>query len=320
MLDMGDMVTPCAGFTMQHAYGTHLRNFSPMTQRKTQLDSLAYTLLLACCLFWGFQQVLIKATVPEVPPVFQAALRFAGATLLLWLWCRWRKVPLLPRDGTLGPGLLAGALFAIEFACIYVGLQYTGASRLTVFLYTSPFWVAALLPFFVASERLRPVQWLGLTCAFAAVVFAFGDGLRGSSAPWWGDALALAAGMFWGLTTVVIRSSSLARTSAEQLLFYQIAFSALALPLLSIALGERWHFAWTGFAVTSLSVQTVVASYLTWMWLLGRYPAGKLSAFVFLTPVFALLFGALWLHEPVTPGLLLALALVGVGIVLVNKK
>ena len=294
-----------------------------MTQRKTQLDTLAYSLLLACCVFWGFQQVLIKATVPEVAPVFQAALRFAGATLLLWLWCRWRKVPLLPGDGTLGPGLLAGALFTVEFACIYVGLQYTGASRLTVFLYTSPFWVAAVLPFFVPSERLRPLQWAGLACAFAAVVFAFGDGLRSSSAPWWGDALALAAGMFWGLTTVVIRSSSLARTSAEQLLFYQIAFSTAVLPLVSIALGERWHFAWSGFAITSLLVQTVVgafASYLTWMWLLGRYPAGKMSAFVFLTPVFALLFGTLWLQESVTPILLVAVALVGVGIVLVNKK
>jgi drug/metabolite transporter (DMT)-like permease len=294
-----------------------------MAKRKEHLDPLAYALLLACCLFWGFQQVLIKATVPEVPPVFQAAVRFAGATLLLWLWSRWRKVALVPRDGTLGPGLLAGALFAGEFACIYIGLQYASASRLTVFLYTAPFWVAALLPFFVASERLRRLQWLGLACAFAAVVFAFWDGLRASNAPWWGDALALCAGMLWGLTTVVIRSSTLARTSAEQLLFYQIGFSALSLPLLSMALGERWSFAWSGFVITSLLVQTVVgafASYLTWMWLLGRYPAGKMSAFVFLTPVFALLFGALWLHESVTPSLLVAVALVGVGIVLVNRK
>ncbi len=294
-----------------------------MPVRKDHLDPLAYTLLLACCLFWGFQQVLIKATVPEVPPVFQAALRFAGATLLLWLWSRWRKVSLVPRDGTLGPGLLAGALFAGEFVCIYTGLQFSSASRLTVFLYTAPFWVAAVLPFFVASERLRPLQWLGLACAFAAVVFAFWDGLGNSTQPWWGDALALCAGMLWGLTTVVIRSSALARTSAEQLLFYQIALSALILPLVSIALGERWSVSWSGFSIASLLLQTIVgafASYLAWMWLLGRYPAGKLSAFVFLTPIFALLFGAWWLHEPVTPGLLIAVALVGVGIVLVNRK
>ncbi|MGA8515123.1 MAG: DMT family transporter [Burkholderiaceae bacterium] len=294
-----------------------------MRVRKEHLDTLAYALLLACCLFWGFQQVLIKATVPEVPPVFQVALRFVGATALLWLWCRWRSVPLVPRDGTLGPGLLVGALFALEFACIYLGMVYTSASRLTVFLYTAPFWVAAVLPFLVPSERLRPVQWLGLACAFAAVVFAFGGGLQGGNTSWWGDALALAAGMFWGLTTVTIRASSLARIPAEQLLFYQLAFSAVTLPMLSMAMGERWHFAWSGFAMASLLAQTVVgafASYLTWMWLLGRYPAGKLSAFVFLTPVFALLFGALWLREPVTPTLLVAVALVGVGIVLVNKK
>jgi len=54
--------------------------------------------------------------------------------------------------------------------------------------------------------------------------------------------------------------------------------------------------------------------------MLGRYPATRISVFVFLTPVFALLFGALWLHEAVTPSLLAALALVAMGIVLVNRK
>ena len=54
--------------------------------------------------------------------------------------------------------------------------------------------------------------------------------------------------------------------------------------------------------------------------MLGRYPATKISAFAFLTPMFALLFGALWLREPLTPSLLAALALVAVGIVLVNRK
>ena len=41
-----------------------------MTARKDHLDTLAVALLLACCLFWGFQQVLVKATIPELPPVF----------------------------------------------------------------------------------------------------------------------------------------------------------------------------------------------------------------------------------------------------------
>ncbi len=295
-----------------------------MIARKTHLDTLAISLLLACCLFWGFQQVLVKATLAEVAPAFQAAIRFAGATVLLWLWCAWRGVKLFSADGSLRAGLLAGALFAGEFACIYVGLQYTSASRLTVFLYTSPFWVAALLPIWVKSETLRPVQWAGLACAFAAVAFALREGFSAAGAPTWvGDVMALVAGMLWGLTTVVIRASSLARVSPEKLLFYQVAVSTVTLPLLSLALGERWSWNFSPFALTSLLLQTVVgafASYLAWMWMLGRYPATKISVFVFLTPLFALLFGALWLQETVTPSLLAALVLVALGIVLVNRK
>ena len=296
-----------------------------MTARKDHLDATAVSLLLACCLFWGFQQVLVKATLAEVPPVFQAAVRFAGATLLLWLWCLWRGVALFGRDGSLPGGLLAGALFSAEFACIYLGLQHTSASRLTVFLYTSPFWVAALLPLLVKTERLRPMQWVGLACAFAAVVFALREGFLGGGAArtWPGDLLGLAAGALWGLTTVTIRATALARVSAEKMLYYQVAVSTITLPVLSLALGEAWDFGFSGFAAGSLVVQTVVgafASYLAWMWMLGRYPATRISVFVFLTPIFALIFGALWLKEPVTPSLLAALALVAAGIVLVNRK
>jgi drug/metabolite transporter (DMT)-like permease len=300
-------------------------NASSVPQRKDHLDGLALTLLLLCCLFWGFQQVLAKATLTEVPPVFQSAVRACGATLLLALWCRYRGIALLVRDGTFWMGLLAGAFFSFEFACIYLALSHTGASRVTVFLYTSPFWVAVLLPIFVKSERLSRLQWLGLSCAFAAVVFALWEGLQKAGAGRLGDTLALLAGASWGLTTVVIRATPLSKVSAERLLFYQIACSAVSLPVLSLLLGERWPSAGSlsGFAWGSLFLQTAVgafASYLVWMWMLTRYPAAKMSAFVFLTPVFALLFAALWLGEPVTLTLVIAIGLVGLGIVLVNKR
>ena len=300
-----------------------------MTERRLQLDFLAVTLLLVCCVFWGFQQVLVKATLPEVPPVMQASLRFMGATALLWIWCRVRGVALWSSDGTLKAGLLAGLLFCAEFVCIYLGLQHTSASRLTIFLYTAPFWVALILPLFVNTERLALMQWMGMLLAFVAVAFALQDGLHqkttnDSSAMWWlGDALALAAGALWGFTTVVIRSSTLIKISPEKLLFYQVAISAALLPIVSLQLDEPWNLSWSVFAATSIVLQTVVgafASYLVWMWLLGRYPATKLSAFAFFTPVFALLFGAGWLGEAITPSLVAALVGVAAGIVLVNKK
>ena len=323
-----------------------------MIARKSHLDSLAVSLLLACCLFWGFQQILIKTTVGEVPPLWQASLRFAGATALLWLWCLSRGVKLFERDGTLRAGLLAGTLFAAEFSCIYLGLQNTTASRLTVFLYASPFVVALLLPRLVPSEKLRTVQWAGMMIAFIAMAVAFSEGFaggttaaagppQGAGVPLGGsaaasaasvgafyrqlrgDALGLAAGVLWGLTTLVIRASALATVSAEKTLFYQVAVTAAVAPLLSLALGETWSLDYSTYAWGSLALQTVVgafASYLTWMWLLRHYPATQMSSFTFLTPVFALVLGVVLLNEPLTLQLMLALSGVAAGIVLVNRR
>ena len=299
--------------------------------RKTHLDSIAVALLLACCMFWGFQQVLVKATVGEVAPVFQAFVRFALATAAVAAWCVWRGIALGSRgepSGSMRAGLLAGTLFAGEFACIYLGLQFTTASRLTVFLYSAPFWVALLLPRFIPGERLQGWQWLGLAAAFVGVGLALGDGFVGPAnaalpRAWLGDLLGVAAGVLWALTTVVIRTTPLARVAPAKQLLYQVGVSAVVLPCLSLALGETWNWQFSAFAWGSLLLQALVgafASYLAWMWMLAHYPATKISVFVFLTPVFALMAGAWWLGEPVTPGLLAALALVAAGIVLVNRK
>ena len=294
-------------------------------QRKSHLDALAISLLVGCCLVWGLQQVLAKATIAEIPPMFQAALRLAGASVLLCLWCLARRIPLFAADGSLPAGLLAGALFTAEFALVFAAFSFSSASRVTLLLYTSPFWVASILPLVIRSEHLRWPQWLGLLLAFLAVLFVLREGSGQGSNPrqWKGDLMALAAGLSWGLTTVAIRGSRLMQVSAEKLLFYQVGVGAVCLALLSLALGEPWAWHWSRFAGWSIAFQTVVgafASYLAWMWLLGRYPATRISVFVFLTPVFALLFGALWLGEPVSVNLVGGVALVAAGIVLVNRQ
>ena len=295
-----------------------------MTDRRSHLDPRATGLLVACCAFWGLQQILIKTTSQEVPPMWQATLRMTGALALLWLWCRARGVRLFERDGTLPAGLLAGALFASEFVCIYVGLQYTAASRLTVFLYTAPFVVALLLPRLVPSERLGGLQWIGLALAFGGVVTAFGESFRHAVdlRQLHGDALGLAGGVLWGLTTLAIRGSRLATASAEKTLFYQLGVTVVTVPLVSVLLGEHRGFGYSGLAWASIALQTTIgafASYLAWMWLLRHYPATRISSFTFLTPLFAMVFGVLLLKEPLTLQLVLAMAGVGIGLVLVNR-
>ena len=293
--------------------------------RKDHLSLPAAALLLSCCAFWGLQQVLVKATLAEMPAAFQAMLRFTASTLCLMAWCRFRGIALFERDGSLWPGLLVGALFAGEMLCVFLGLQYIPASRLTVFLYASPLWAALILPWVIRSERLRAVQWFGLLLAFLAVAYTLRDGLlRGQTASQhWGDMLGLASGLFWAMTTVAIRSSRLMRASAEKLLFYQVGGAAVFSAALSLLLGDVWVSSFSPFAITSLALQAVVggfASYLVWMWMLGRYPATKMGAFALSTPVFALIFGAFWLGEPVHIELVAALGVVIFGITLVNRK
>jgi drug/metabolite transporter (DMT)-like permease len=293
-----------------------------MTPRRDHLDTLAISLLLGCCVFWGFQQVLIKATLPLVPPMVQACVRFIGATLLLMLWCAWRRIPLWESDGSLRAGLVAGLLFALEFVCIYPGMQYTTASRLTIMLYTAPFWVALLLPIWLKHERLRALQWAGLALAFSGVAFALRDSLS-SGGSWLGDALSLAAGAMWGLTTVVLRTTALTRVSAEKLLFYQVGVSAVMLPLVALAMGEPFSMNYPMWGWSSLALQAVLGAFVTfliWMWIISHYPATRVSAFSFLSPVSALVVGAFWLGEPITADLMIALAGVALGIYLVNRR
>ena len=296
-----------------------------MTERKTHLDAIAVALLVLCCFLWGLNQVAAKAALPEVPALWQAALRSTGAAILVWLWARSRGIALFARDATLRGGLLAGALFAAEFFCIFIGLQFTTASRMVVFIYISPFVVALGMPLIARSERLAPLQVAGLLIAFAGVAWAFAEGFSHPAAGQrqsLGDGLGVLAGVLWGATTLAIRGSALGQASAEKTLFYQLAVSGAMLLAGAASISAPLHLDVSPLAWISIAFQTILvsfASYLVWFWLVRHYPATRLASFTMLTPVFGLVLGAMLLGEPVTTRLLIAMATVAAGIVLVNR-
>ncbi len=296
-----------------------------MTRRHTHLDGVAIGLMLTCCILWGLQQVVVKATLPALPPFLQAAIRSTIGTALVWGWSRTRGIALFGRDRTLVPGLAAGLLFGLEFLCIYAALPLTDASRVSVFIYMAPFVVALLLPRFVPAERLSLLQTLGMACAFAALAYAFQEGFTSPArTQWMGDGLSILAAVLWGSTTLVIRTTRLATAAPEKTLFYQLAVSGVMLFAASLAAHEHWPAAgvpaWAWASIAFQSVVVAFASYLTWFWLLTHYPATRLSAFSFLTPVFGLLFAALALGETIGIRLIVAMLFIAVGIALVNRK
>jgi drug/metabolite transporter (DMT)-like permease len=309
-----------------HARTPDNRPMIALAERRATLDGMAVAVLLTCCTLWGLNQVAVKVALTDIAPFTQVAVRSLGAFALVLAWSNLRGKAVFAGVGTFKAGLLAGALFAAEFACIFTGLQYTSASRMVVFIYLSPFVVAAGMPWIAHSERMRPVQWLGLAVAFGGVAIAFGEGFFTSGASqlrWFGDALGIAAGVLWGATTLAIRASSLALAAPEKTLAYQLGVSGLLLALAAPLAGEALPQNVSALSASSMLFQTIVvtfASYLAWFWLVRHYPATRIASFTLLTPVTGLIFGVVLLREPLTWHLLLALACVAAGLVLVNRR
>jgi drug/metabolite transporter (DMT)-like permease len=297
---------------------THIRK-----KENRVLDLTAMTILLVLCMSWGLQQVAIKVANRGVSPLFQAGIRSVGATAFIWIWMAVRRETMMERDGTLWWGIAAGLLFSAEFILIYWGLDYTHASRAVIFLYMSPFVVALGAQLFIPGEHLRTIQVVGLFCAFVGIIVAFRDSL---SYPTYrmlmGDGMLVVAAVLWGATTVLIKASPLARIKPSKTLLYQLAVSAVVLPLGSLAKNEPGIFLMTPLIAGSLVYQTVwvaFITYLAWFWLIRHYPPSRLASFTFLTPLFGVIAGGVLLNEPITGSLVLALVLVGMGIFLVNR-
>lgn len=290
---------------------------------KDQLDLPAVLTMLACCLCWAGGQVTIKIANTGISPVLHAGVRsiFAGALVFAWSW--YRGIPMFARDRTLGPGLLIGLMFSIEFMLLFWGLSFTTASRGVVFLYCAPFVVAFGAHFFVPGDRLTLFKTLGLVAALTGLLVAVRESFFGTGEPTLvGDLMCFGAAVLWGLVSLVARTSPLHKAPPEKTLLYQLAVSAVLLPIASLALGEA--------GVTNLSTPVILSilyhavplafvSFLAWYWLLATYSPTRIAAFTFLTPVFGVIMGNLVLGEALTLSLGIALALIAFGIALVNR-
>ncbi len=293
-------------------------------QKNTGLPGHAIILMLLLCSLWGGNLAAIKIGSTMLAPVFSAFVRSMVAALLLFVWMKAHSVKLFPDRTTAIHGMVTGLLFGLEFGCIYLGLQYTMASRGYVLLYTHPFFVALGGHFLLNDDRLSPGKVAGLLLAFSGVVILFaGDWGPLTAQTLTGDLLLLLAGALWGATTLYIKRFMPGRAQPMQTLFYQLFFSSPILLALCFALDNQlWRgFSWQGSA--ALFYQSVIiafASYLLWFQLLHKHTASLLTAFTFLTPVMGVLIsGVLILGEPMSMTMLLALVVVSMGLFLANR-
>lgn len=283
-------------------------------------DTRALGVMALLCALWGFQQITLKATVAEVSPVMQIALRSGMAAALVAALMAWQgQRPDWRAHGRVGA--LVGLLFALEFLLLGEALRFTSASHGVVFLYTAPVFVALCLHGLLPAERLAPVQWLGILLAFGGLAYSLlGHSQGGGDARLQGDLLALGAGVAWGATTVLVRLSRLASAPATETLLYQLLVGFVLLLAYALWAGQA-RFEPTPLAWASLLFQGIVisfASYLTWFHLLRRYVASQLGVYSFMTPLFGVGFGVWLLDEPLDATFLVGAAMVLLGLLLVS--
>ena len=276
--------------------------------------------MLVLCVTWGFQQVAIKKTVPDMAPAMQLAVRFAGSAIIFGALVIGRDGWRTFKDGTIASGIAVGILFALEFLFLAESLKYTSAAHAVVFLYTAPIFSALGLQF-LPEERLSRVQWLGIAVSVCGIAVAFlgfsGDHEQSRLT---GDALALLGGMTWGASTVTLRRSKLAGAVATKAVFYQVLVGSLVLGAYASATAQT-DFTPTGRLWLSLLFQTVgvaVLSYLGWFWLLRHYLTSRLMLLALMTPLFGVIMGALLLGEAIDLRFMIGTLCVLAGIAIVN--
>ncbi len=287
------------------------------------LGAGAIALVLLLCLSWGLNQVSVKLVLPDIPPILQAAVRSAGALVVICAIAWARGVKLFARDGTIGPGILMGLLFGIEFALIYRGLLYTSASRASLFLYVAPFFVA-IGASRLLGERMGLLQWGGLGLCFAGVALAMGIPQSNvDSHVLLGDLMVVGGGALWAATTLMVKLTRLKTATPEKALAYQVAVSIPVLLFAAWLAGERLPLAVPSTLTVAMiayqSIWVVGLTYLIWFGMLKTYSASKLSAFTFITPLFGVAAGYFILHDALTATFGVAAALVIAGLVLVNR-
>ncbi|MDK1684374.1 DMT family transporter [Acinetobacter terrestris] len=296
-----------------------------MGERKG-LDARASGLMVILCIVWGLQQVILKLAAADIAPIMQIAIRCGLSALLVLPLLQLQPNTHLYSKAYLLPGIWLAFLFSAEFVFIAQALEFTSASHTVVLLYTAPIFVALGLHWKLPSERLSRLQWSGIMIAFAGIVMTFMGREKqldqGLSQVLWGDFLALLAGLMWAMTTISLRLSKLNEAHPTQTLFYQLVGSFIFLFPLAFILGQA-QIHWIYIAIGSLVFHTLIMSFMSlmlWFWLLRNYLASHLGVFSFLTPLFGMLFGILFLNETIELNFIVGTMLVMLGVAVVSMQ
>jgi drug/metabolite transporter (DMT)-like permease len=212
-------------------------------------------------------------------------------------------------------------LHNLMFIPLYYGAAITTSGRASVFLYTQPLFYAALAVWLIPSERLGMRSFMGIAAAFIGMIVMFGEKLEtGEAHTLLGDGLVILAALIWGIQSLYLRQNLKGIDPFRIAAWTQI----IAIPFFlffALLMGLEFPDFTNQAVIISVGYNGFIGTGLAmvlWVRLLAGYSPTRVSAFMFLTPVFGVFMGSLILTESVTRFMLAGAALVAAGIYLVN--
>jgi drug/metabolite transporter (DMT)-like permease len=281
---------------------------------------LAGLLLLGA--LWGTSFLFIKLGLQSFPPLTLVSLRLLGAAVLLYALLRLRGLR-LPRTrrgwGDLVFIGVAGTL--LPWLLITWGEQHISSGLAAILNATTPLFSILLAYVWTREEQLSPARTAGVLLGFVGVVVAVGpDDLDLGSASTRGELAVLAAAACYGVAALygrrAFRGMPPLVPAAGQMITGSVALVPIALLVDGLPSAAPTTGALVG--VAGLTLIGTVLAYILYYWLLERLGAARASMVTYLLPPFALLYGWIWLREPLHPNALLGLSLVVAGILVAN--
>jgi drug/metabolite transporter (DMT)-like permease len=286
------------------------------------LTITGFLVVLLTCLLWGGSIPTIKVSEHGFPPLFMATGRITVATLLLWCYCRLIREPvMIPREDV-WHGAALGFAFGLTMIFLYMGLVFTNAARGTIFYSTKPFWVALGAHFFMADDRLNLYKVIGLGLALFGVYLTFWTPGASGVEKDWGNVMEIGAAICFSATALYTKwLSRREKLSHFQTLFAMMLFSIPVLAAATLLMEMDYPVRFSlkdllAFGYQSLGAQFL--AYILWFWLIYRFPVSQVASFTFLVPLVGVILSSVFLGESTPPSLWLGLALVTMGIILVN--
>ena len=279
--------------------------------------------LIALASIWGASFMFIKVMLEELRPVEVGWLRLGGGALLIMTVVAARRTA-IPRDRRYwGSTLVVGALgSALPFFLIPRAEEEISSQLAGILNGAMPLWAAILAHVALVEERVDRVGALGLVLGFVGLGIVIGPGIFDlSDASTQGALLMLAAALSYAISAVWVRrrlqgaDSTLLAGNQTWLAFVFLTPWVLAEgapDLEALPANVIWSALALGFVATGVA-------YLIYYWLLATLHATQASLVTYLAPVAAVFWGWTVLDESLGRGVWPGLALILVGMYLVNR-